>query len=94
VKYPTSLILVYVSRFAVRGLVIKLIIGGLLPMCVMLLNIATFEIPSLDFVAIKLADLYPVHEFIKFNLGTECMLFMASLEKFIIINFYSKIPFV
>jgi hypothetical protein len=54
-----------------RGTVVKAtinpIIAGLLPKCVTLLKIATLVILSFDIVASKLADLYPVHELIKFK---------------------------
>jgi hypothetical protein len=44
--------------------------GGLDPRCVTELKTATFEVPALDLVPIKLADLNPEQLFIKFILKT------------------------
>jgi hypothetical protein len=62
------------------------IIAGWLPKCVILLKIATLDFPSKDFVAMRLADLYPVQELIRFSRSIFSMLEMSSLVIFFIIR--------
>jgi hypothetical protein len=53
----TRLLLCFVGVTRNRRGTNNTINAGLLPKCVILLNIATLTAPSTDFVAIKLADL-------------------------------------
>jgi hypothetical protein len=70
----------YVSLGTVVGRIINPINAGLLPKWVTLLKIATFELPSTDFVAIRFADLYPVQELIKFSRSIFSIWEISSLE--------------
>ena len=65
VKKPVSFIFLYVFLGTVVGLKIYPSIAGLLPRWVIELKTATFSTPSFEILPIRLADLYPVHEFIR-----------------------------
>jgi hypothetical protein len=54
----------------VVGLKIKPINAGSLPKCVTLEKTAKLGNPVFEIVPMRLADLKPIHELIKFNLGT------------------------
>ena len=70
----------YVFLRVMVGRTMNPINEGLFPRCVTLLKIATLVVFSIDFVAIKLADLYPVHELIKFNFSILSICEMVSFE--------------
>jgi hypothetical protein len=83
----------HVSLGTVVGRIMNPINAGSLPKWVTLLKIATLGLPSIDFVAIRFADLYPVQELIKFNRSIFSILEIFSLEICFIFFIFSKDTF-